>query len=583
MPTYLYQNILKLRDNKVISIRPEFCDLLKAEAIKNRYNKKQLTLLTHQLKTAAKELRNHPNITIKKADKTNIFVVLNKIDYHSKLQNILDDHTKFKKLDKNPTNQLKSKINKLITANNAELNSTKLPKIIGDYKPNHPLRPIISQIPTPIYQLTKTIKQLISPYLPSKYNIKSTHELIQVLHTIKPNNGILASLDVENLFTNVPVNETIDIIINNIYNNPSLPPLKINPNILRKLLLTCTTEVPFYDHLENIYVQTDGVSMGSVLGPIFSNFYMSDLENRIFNSIKKPPIYLRYVDDILILTNNINEINILQDTFQNNSVLNFTHELNKNNKISFLDVFIDTNNNNNFTTSTYKKPSSNNSCTLNFKSECPFRYKKAIIRNVISRAKLISSSKTIFYKEVKNKKQALIDNGFPNYIVDEQINRMIKNVNQQNKQCTTPSSQQTYIKLFYRNQMHYNYKSDEKIMKTLIHKNILPTDPNKKIKLIIYYNKFKTSNLVIRNNSSPLIGVLQKTNVIYKFKCPLGDCISDNNNIYVGLTSTTLSWRLTMHLSDTSSIAQHLKKTFMPNNTTTKNSHRQHNNTRTSK
>ena len=57
--------------------------------------------------------------------------------------------------------------------------------------------------------------------------------------------------------------------------------------------------------------------------------------------------------------------------------------------------------------------------------------------------------------------------------------------------------------------MHYNYKSDEKILKTLIHKNILPTDPNKK-KLIIYYNKFKTSNLVIRNNSSPSIGVLQK-------------------------------------------------------------------------
>ena len=127
------------------------------------------------------------------------------------------------------------------------------------------------------------------------------------------------------------------------------------------------------------------------------------------------------------------------------------------------------------------------------------------------------------------------------------------------KHCTTPSSQQTYIKLFYRNQMHYNYKSDEKILKTLIHKNILSTVPNKKIKLIIYYNKFKTSNLVIRNNSSPTIGVLQKTNVIYKFKCPLGDCISDNNNIYVGLTSTTLSRRLTMHLSDTSSIAQHLK------------------------
>ena len=118
-----------------------------------------------------------------------------------------------------------------------------------------------------------------------------------------------------------------------------------------------------------------------------------------------------------------------------------------------------------------------------------------------------------------------------------------------------------HIKLFYRNQMHYNYKSDEKILKTLIHKNILPTDPNKKIKLILYYYKFKTLNLVIRNNSSPSLGVLQKTKVIYKFKCPFGDCISDNdNNIYVGLTSTTLSRRLTMHLSDTSSIAQHKKK-----------------------
>ena len=51
-------------------------------------------------------------------------------------------------------------------------------------------------------------------------------------------------------------------------------------------------------------------------------------------------------------------------------------------------------------------------------------------------------------------------------------------------------------KFFYRNQMHYNYISDEKIMKTLIHKNILPSDPNKVIKLIIYYNKFKTLEII---------------------------------------------------------------------------------------
>ena len=139
----------------------------------------------------------------------------------------------------------------------------------------------------------------------------------------------------------------------------------------------------------------------------------------------------------------------------------------------------------------------------------------------------VGSSKTIFYEEVENIRQALINNGFPNYIVDKQIKRMIKNVSQQNKHCATPPSQQTFIKLFfYRNQMHYSYKLDENILKTLIQRNILPTDPNKKIKLIIYYNKFKTSNLVLKNNSSPSIGVLQKNNVIYQFKCHLGEYIS---------------------------------------------------------
>ena len=78
----------------------------------------------------------------------------------------------------------------------------------------------MSKIPTPIYELTKTVKQFITPYLSSKINTW--------INTLKPNNGILASLDVENLFTKKPVNETVDFIIDNIYNNPSLSPLKIN-------------------------------------------------------------------------------------------------------------------------------------------------------------------------------------------------------------------------------------------------------------------------------------------------------------------------------------------------------------------
>ena len=65
----------------------------------------------------------------KKADKTNIFVILTKSDYHSsKLQTILDDQTNFRNLNKNPINQLKTQVNKLITANNADCNSIKRQK-----------------------------------------------------------------------------------------------------------------------------------------------------------------------------------------------------------------------------------------------------------------------------------------------------------------------------------------------------------------------------------------------------------------------------------------------------------------------
>ena len=45
---------------------------------------------------------------------------------------------------------------------------------------------------------------------------------------------------------------------------------------------------------------------------------------------------------------------------------------------------------------------------------------------------------------------------------------------------------------------------------------------------------------------------------------PFIDCVSKENNAYVGLTTTTLSRRLTMHLNDSSSIALHLETYSIP-------------------
>ena len=60
----------------------------------------------------------------------------------------------------------------------------------------------------------------------------------------------------------------------------------------------------------------------------------------------------------------------------------------------------------------------------------------------------------------------------------------------------------------------------------------------------------------MRNNLSPPTPNIQKTNVIYRFKCPLphGDAVE-----YIGLTSTTVEKRLGSHLQR-GSILEHLKE-----------------------
>ena len=75
-------------------------------------------------------------------------------------------------------------------------------------KPDKPIGPIIYQIPSPAYRLAKSLNTLISPYIPSDQIIRSAEDFVVVLRANKPH-GILASLDVAGLFTNVPVERTM--------------------------------------------------------------------------------------------------------------------------------------------------------------------------------------------------------------------------------------------------------------------------------------------------------------------------------------------------------------------------------------
>ena len=102
--------------------------------------------------------------------------------------------------------------------------------------------------------------------------------------------------DVESLLTNVPVHETIEYIINEIYVENKLPKL-YSKLILKRLLLKLTTENTFMLN-SKFYKQVDGCSMGGPLSVIFSNTYMTKTDRKVVE-LTNPQFYKKFVDDII--------------------------------------------------------------------------------------------------------------------------------------------------------------------------------------------------------------------------------------------------------------------------------------------
>ncbi|XP_076043638.1 uncharacterized protein LOC143026754 [Oratosquilla oratoria] len=218
----LLDDIQQLERNKKVTTSPDLQAQIIREANTSRGHFRS-SLLSPELKAAAKELKDNDAIVIRRADKSSIFVILDKEDYMNKMMNILGDTTKFKQITKNPTNDLKTRLNRIIRCNNSTVGSPKLSLIDGDYKLGYAygnvkthkqgflLRPIISQIPSVTYKLAKRLNELITPYTPVSYSLKSSDEFLDILKSTPPS-GVIGSMDVVSLFTHVPVDETIDMI-----------------------------------------------------------------------------------------------------------------------------------------------------------------------------------------------------------------------------------------------------------------------------------------------------------------------------------------------------------------------------------
>ena len=271
---------------------------------------------------------------------------------------------------------------------------------------------------------------------------------------------------------------------------------------------------------------------------------MSYVENKVLNNQDLcPQTYARYVDDCFVVVRNEQHLIELKQAMEEESGLCFTYEVGVQSKLNFLDVSVD-GNGTVYTTSVYKKET-NQGNYINAMSECPDRYKDGTIYGLINRAFKISSCWNTFQSEVKILKQTLINNGFENTKFDSILKRFLDRIHQESE---TKNNTGTVHTVFYQNQMSQNYKIEETVLKNIIKTNVKCTDPNDKIKLQIYYKNKITSEMVMANNPSKDKSDLKSTNVIYEIKCPIGNCEFQKDVKYIGLTSTTLSRRLTMHL-----------------------------------
>jgi hypothetical protein len=112
----------------------------------------------------------------------------------------------------------------------------------------------------------------------------------------------LVSFDVVSLFTNVPVDEVLQVISSKLHNDDTLAerPVLLFEAIM-ELLESCL-RTTYFQVDDRFFQQKDGITMGSSLSPIVSNIFMEHFEKLALDSAKhKPLLWLRYVDDNFVV------------------------------------------------------------------------------------------------------------------------------------------------------------------------------------------------------------------------------------------------------------------------------------------
>ena len=335
----------------------------------------------------------------------------------------------------------------------------------------------------------------------------------------------LVSFDVKSLFTNVPLNKTIEVILDRVYNK-KLISTNLKKRTLKKLIMdTCSKTAFLCDNV--IYEQKDGVSMGASLGPVLANIIMTELELGVVDSLianGRIRFYARYVDDTLLLVKP-EEVDDILSQFNNfHRNLEFTVDKFEECVPHFLDLNISREG-----ISIYRKDT-HTAQFVHFESYTKWNHKIAWIRSLVNRAqKLCSSSK--LPEEIKQIKKFASFNGFPKWTTRRVVQQALES-HRPPRETDDETMETLYMTL------PYCGKQAESIIQRCKRRLKKSFKRDKTVKFEVMLQSTKVSFFTSNKDRVPK---LSNSGVIYEYTCP--GCAKT----YIGKTDNTLFNRTKQH------------------------------------
>jgi hypothetical protein len=505
-----------------------------------------------ELFPSIKNLKNDPSIVIVPADKGNSTVIMNKEEYDKKCLELLctttytttqtDPTPKYEKIIQKTCLDLKKqeKISEqeykwIVPRNSCIPNFYGLPKL---HKEGVPMRPIVNFRNSPSYALAQHLNPILQSITKNTFTVKNSYEFVDRLKKIKVKPGYVScSFDVVSLFTNVPQEDTITYIKQRLKEETKWKDItKLDEKDIICLLTLCL-QCSYFRFRENIYIQHDGVPMGSPISPAFANLFMENLETTIVSRNPSIDFWTRYADDTFSLIKGRKIKETLNTLNAYHPKIKFTVEIEKDDSLPFLDVLTRRKDDNTFSHSVYRKSTTTNRY-LNFASYHHMSQKISVVDAQAYRALKICDAETI-NAELSFITSILKKNDYPSSLIEKRISSMKQKIQTNNPiqaQNPTPRFILPYLGpitgrlthyLRRRTSFDFGYTTGFKM------KNFFQAHKDKKAK---------------------------RSCGVYKIACE--DC----DEVYVGETGRTLEIRTKEHqadlrkLKDTSAFTQHILK-----------------------